>query len=103
MRRSVSNGWIHAAQYADAIAPYALTINENIRLQLDLRKLGEQIAELADGTQKLLDVVGPVEIRFENRRATADAMVLPGDTEILLGSIPMEDLAMIIISAIGAR
>ena len=71
---------------------YMLTINENIRLQLDLRKLGEQIAELADGTKKLLDVVGPVEIRFENRRATADAMVLPGDAEILLGSIPMEDL-----------
>ena len=71
---------------------YMLTINENIRLQLDLRTLGEQMAELADGTKKLLDVVGPVEIRFENRRATADAMVLPGDTEILLGSIPMEDL-----------
>ena len=71
---------------------YRLTINENVRLQLDLRKLGEQIAELADGTKKLLDVVGPVEIRFKNRRATADAMVLPGAVEILLGSIPMEDL-----------
>ena len=64
---------IHVKALVDSGA-YMLTINENIRLQLDLRKLGEQIAELADGTKKLLDVVGPVEIRFENRRATARAV-----------------------------
>ncbi|MBF0475092.1 MAG: hypothetical protein HQK59_04520 [Deltaproteobacteria bacterium] len=75
---------------------YMLAINEEIRLQLDLPKVDEQISELADGTLKKFDVVGPVEIRFQNRRTSADAVVLPGDTEVLLGSIPLEDLDVII-------
>ena len=82
---------MHVKALVDSGA-YMLAINENIRLQLSLRKLGEQIAELADGSSKLLEVVGPVEIRFANRRATVDAMVLPDDAEVLLGSIPLEDL-----------
>lgn len=71
---------------------YMLAINENLKVQLDLTKVDEQMAELADGSKKKLEVVGPVEIRFENRRANVDAIVLPGDSEILLGAIPMEDM-----------
>jgi len=81
--------WVKALVDSGA---YMLAVTENIRLQLSLRKLGEQIAELADGSRNLLDVVGPVEIRFVNRRATVDAMVLPDEAEVLLGSIPLEDL-----------
>ena len=43
-----------------------------------------------------LDIVGPVDLRFENRATTCRAMVLPGDSEILLGSIPMEDMDLLI-------
>ncbi len=75
---------------------YMLSINQSIKTQLDLQKVDEQAAELADGTQVRLDIVGPVEIRFENRRANVDAMVLPGEAEVLLGSIPMEDLDVLI-------
>lgn len=75
---------------------YMLAINENVKVQLDLTKVDEQMAELADGSKKKLDVVGPVEIRFENRRANVDAIVLPGDAEILLGAIPMEDMDVMI-------
>jgi len=75
---------------------YMLAINENVKVQLDLAKVDEQMAELADGSKKKLDVVGPVEIRFENRRANVDAIVLPGDAEILLGAIPMEDMDVMI-------
>ncbi|NEP45032.1 MAG: retroviral-like aspartic protease, partial [Okeania sp. SIO2H7] len=64
---------------------YMLAINHQIKTQLNLKKVGEQAAELADGTQTVLEIVGPVELRFENRRANVDAMVLPGDTEVLLG------------------
>ena len=71
---------------------YMLAINENLKVQLDLTKVDEQMAELADGSKKKLEVVGPVEIRFENRRANVDAIVLPGDSEILLGAIPMGDM-----------
>ena len=71
---------------------YMLCINENIRLQLGLAKLDEQTAQMADGSLRLLEVVGPIEVRFENRRTSVDAMVLPADSEVLLGAVPLEGL-----------
>jgi len=75
---------------------YMLTINENVRAQLDLPFIEKQFGRLADETLLELDVVGPVEVRFENRRTTVDAIVLPGNTEVLLGSIPMEDMDILV-------
>ena len=43
-----------------------------------------------------LDIVGPIEVRFENRMAMCNAMVLDGDTEVLLGAIPMEEMDVLI-------
>jgi clan AA aspartic protease len=86
---------LHVTALVDTGA-YMLAVNEAIRSQLDLPKVDEQLAELADGTRVYLDVVGPVEVRFENRRANVDAMVLPGDSEVLLGAIPMEDLDVLV-------
>ncbi len=76
---------------------YMLCINQNLRLQLGLRKMAEMVAELANGSMETVDVVGPVEVRFENRSTSCRAAVLPGDVEVLLGSIPMEDLDVIIL------
>lgn len=75
---------------------YMLAINEEVKNQWDLKKLDEQEAVLADGSRRLLEIVGPVDIRFENRRTTVRAMVLPGDSEVLLGAIPMEDMDVLI-------
>ena len=79
---------------------YMLAINEQLKTQLDLAVLGNQIAELADGTRVSLEIVGPVEVLFENRSTSVRAMVLPGvlpgDAEVLLGTIPMEDLDVLI-------
>ncbi|ETR67985.1 MAG: hypothetical protein OMM_10994 [Candidatus Magnetoglobus multicellularis str. Araruama] len=73
-----------------------LSINESIKIQLDLPVLDKQMGELADGTKKTFEIVGPVDIRFENRQTTVRAVVLPGDTEPLLGAIPMEDMDVMI-------
>jgi len=73
-----------------------LSINESIKIQLDLPVLDKQMGELADGTKKTFEIVGPVDIRFENRQTTVRAVVLPGDTEPLLGAIPMEDIDVMI-------
>ena len=73
-----------------------LAINENIKNQLGLVAIYKQSAQLADGTFLDLEVVGPVEVRFENRISTCNAMVLPGDSEILLGAIPMEEMDVLI-------
>jgi clan AA aspartic protease len=73
-----------------------MVITNSIRKELDLRKVDEQQAELAEGTIALLDVVGPVEIRFENRKTIAYALALPNDTDVLLGAIPMQDLDVLL-------
>ena len=75
---------------------YMLAINENIRMQLDLKKVDEKEAVLADGTLRTMDIVGPIDVRFENRETTVRAMVLPGESEVLLGAIPLEDMDVVI-------
>lgn len=75
---------------------YMLVIDDNIKSQLGLPFIEKQIATLADDSTAEVEIVGPVEIRFENRRTTVDAMVFPGNSEILLGVIPMEDMDVLI-------
>lgn len=75
---------------------YMLAINEEIKLQLGLREVDKKLASLADGTTIHLAVVGPVEIRFANRKTNVMAMVLPGNAEVVLGAFPMEDMDLII-------
>ena len=73
-----------------------MRINEHIQNQLDLMKIKTTEAEMADGTMQKLDVVGPLIVNFKNRTTSCNAIVLPGETEVLLGAIPMEDLDVII-------
>lgn len=75
---------------------YMLCINENIQEQLQLSVLEKRKGQMADGSIKEYEVVGPVELRFKNRRTLVNAMVLPGDNEVLLGAIPMEDMDVLI-------
>jgi len=75
---------------------YMLSINEHIRKQLDLRKLDSHEVELADGSLQMVDIVGPVDIRFKNRSTTCRAVVFPNDVEVLLGAIPMEDMDVLV-------
>jgi clan AA aspartic protease len=75
---------------------YMLAINETVKTQLGLKVVEERPAELADGSVIDLEVVGPVEVQFKNRRTVTEAMVLPGDAEILLGAIPMEGMDVLI-------
>ena len=69
-----------------------LAINETIKEQLDLQIVDEQLAELANGHVEKVIIVGPIDIRFGNRSTTCRAVVLPGNTEVLLGAIPMGDM-----------
>jgi clan AA aspartic protease len=73
-----------------------MCINETIHQQLDLPVLEKRKGVLADGSVVEYDVVGPIEVRFENRRCSVDAMVIPGNNEPLLGAIPMEDMDVLI-------
>ena len=75
---------------------YMLCINENIKEHLQLPYLETRKGHMADGTIKECEVVGPVEVKFKNRRTSVNAMVLPGDNEVLLGAIPFEDMDVLI-------
>lgn len=75
---------------------YMLCINENIQEQLQLPIVEHRKAQMADGSIVECDVVAPVELKFKNRRSTCSAMVLPGDSEPLLGAIPLEDMDVLI-------
>ncbi len=73
-----------------------MRINENIQEQLQLPVIEQRKGQLANGHIVEYDVVGPLEVKFKNRRCTVDAMVLPGDNEPLLGAIPLEDMDVLV-------
>jgi len=86
---------MHVTALVDTGA-YMLCINENIKEQLQLPYLEKRRGQMADGSIKEYEVVGPVELRFKNRRTMVNAMVLQGDNEVLLGAIPLEDMDVLI-------
>lgn len=73
-----------------------LCINESIQEQLQFPVDEKRKAETADGRIVECDVVKGVELRFRNRKTTCRAMVLPGNSEPLLGAIPLEDMDVLI-------
>jgi clan AA aspartic protease len=75
---------------------YNLSINENLFAQLGLEVIGSQSFELADGEIKQFNVAEPVEIRFKNRTTSCNPIILPGNTEMILGCIPLEDMDVVI-------
>lgn len=75
---------------------YMLCINEVIQEQLQFPIVEKRKAETADGRILEFDVVDNVQIRFRNRATTCRAMILPGDSEVLLGAIPLEDMDVLI-------
>lgn len=75
---------------------YMLCLNEHIAAQLGLEFTDTMAAELADGTVTTLQVAGPVDLRFGNRKTSCRAVILPGESEPLLGAIPMEDMDVLI-------
>ena len=72
-----------------------LWIPEHIRIQLELEEIDKKDVTLADGSERLLPYVGPIELRFKNRIGFSGALVM-GD-QVLLGAIPMEDMDLIVI------
>lgn len=75
---------------------YYLCINLTIQEQLGLPFIEKRKGQLANGSVEEYDVVGPLEVKFKNRRCNVDAMVLKGENEPLLGAIPMEDMDVLI-------
>jgi hypothetical protein len=74
----------------------SMVINEMIQSQLNLDFMEKRQVKLPDGHIAEYDVVGPIDVRFGDHRTCCNAIVLPGDSEPMLGSIPMLGLDVII-------
>ena len=75
---------------------YNLCINEEIQVQLQLPFVEKRSAFTADNRLIEMDVVGPVIVKFKNRTTSCLAKVLPGNSDPLLGAIPLEDMDVLI-------
>ncbi len=75
---------------------YMMCINEHIKVQLDLPFVRNAEAKLADGKTQSVEVVGPLIVNFANRTTSCNAIVMPGNAEVLLGAIPMEELDVVL-------
>lgn len=73
-----------------------MCINENIQEIMQFPVAEVKSFVVATGESKELVVVENVKVRFKNRSTMCRAIVLPGDTDMLLGAIPMEDLDVVI-------
>ena len=69
-----------------------LVLNEDVQRRLDLPVLDRGIVKMADETWLEVDIVGPVEVRFEDHFTSVTAVVLPGVSEVLLGAFPLQGL-----------
>lgn len=58
---------------------YMTAINETIQSQLELPFIEKRKVQLADSRVVEYDVVGPVTIKFANRKTVCSAFVLPGE------------------------
>jgi hypothetical protein len=73
-----------------------MAINDTIQEILDLPFIERRRVRMADESIIEHDIVGPLMIKFANRIATCSAYVLPGNSEPLLGAIPMEEMDVLI-------
>jgi len=73
-----------------------MCINERIQEQLQFPVVGTRKAQLANDHIIEVPFVSHVRINFQNRTSLCEALVLPGDSEVLLGSIPLEAMDVII-------
>jgi clan AA aspartic protease len=86
---------MHVSALVDT-GSYMLCINEEIQEQLQFPIVEKRKGQLANGVIAEFDVVSSVELRFKNRRTICNAMILPADSEVLLGAIPLEDMDVLI-------
>jgi clan AA aspartic protease len=73
-----------------------LVIGEDIRQKLGLGIKGLRGVSLAGGERLVARLTEPVEIYWKDRSSACYALVVPGEHEVLLGAIPLEDMDLIV-------
>ena len=73
-----------------------MCVTEDVAIQLgfDVTEVSQQTVTLADGHQRKVPKIAPIEIAFENRTYVTEAVVL--GNEPLLGVLPLEAMDLVI-------
>ena len=71
---------------------WTLIINETTREKLGLRMKKASRIIVAGGGTISSQITEPVGIYWKDREASCNAVVLPGEKDILLGAIPLESM-----------
>jgi clan AA aspartic protease len=75
---------------------WTLIINEDVREQLGLAIVDMVDTTLADGSIDEYGLTETVKVRWKDRWANCNAVVIPGVTEILLGALPLEGMDLMV-------
>jgi len=86
---------VEVSALVDAGATF-MCVSEEIALQLgfDITEVSRQVVTLADGHQRKVPKIAPIEIAFGNRTYVTEAVGL--GNEALMGVIPMEAMDLIV-------
>lgn len=73
-----------------------MCVTEEIAMQLgsDITEVSQQVVTLADGHQRKVPKIAPIEIGFENRSYVTEAVVI--GNESLLGVLPLEAMDLMV-------
>jgi clan AA aspartic protease len=73
-----------------------LIINEKMRKQLGLKITRSEPIELADNRIEDFPVTEAVAVQWQDREAFCTATVIPGESEALLGVLPLEAMDLMV-------
>lgn len=96
LRNLIKNNEVEVRALVDTGAMF-MCVPEAVAIQLgfDPEEVSTQVVTLADGRQKKVPRIAPIEIRFaEDRTYVTEALVL-GD-EALMGVLPMEAMDLVV-------
>ena len=74
----------------------SLVIGEGTCRRLGLAVERESGVLLVGGVKQACKVAGPVGIRWKDRSTIIHAVVLPGEDDVLMGCLPLEDIDLMV-------
>jgi predicted aspartyl protease len=75
---------------------WTIVLTEETCKRLGLEIRDRDTATVAGGVKLDVMIADPVEIHWKNRYMTINPRVLPGETDDLLGALPLEDLDLMV-------
>jgi clan AA aspartic protease len=75
---------------------WTLVINEETRAKLGLRVEEANETTVAGGAKFPSRITEYVEVRWKDRKTACEAVVLPGEEDVLLGAYPLEGMDLMV-------